>query len=376
MSNNTNSSSKTQPPYASNPNHQNLLLNNGVGMPPQPQLSSGNHPGQNMMPPFMQPLPMNAAPFMNAANHNHFPLQNNHMHLPHMGLPGHQQGQPLVGGLGPQNSVGNPNYTNPMYPVQGQVMQNAAAPLNLSQFQGQMLAHSILNMLQQPNMNMSMPNSQFCVPYPMQNVNQQFPIQMPNPSQGVPYGMHPGLHPMFGFPNQVPQNSLFSANPQLGFVPGNQVQPQIDPNEKNLPPPNFNANAFVSSSPFSSHQLQGNTSQQLQGNTSGPLNPNLAHANNYQPPAYMKSHSQENSNGNVKTNVPNANWNGSPSKNFKNRPNRGGFHGGFQKSKFHDVNNGKRKSGFPKERNGRGPYSGRAGQDGLISKELKQQPER
>ena len=33
--------------------------------------------------------------------------------------------------------------------------------------------------------------------------------------------------------------------------------------------------------------------------------------------------------GNIKTNVPNTNWNGSPSKNFKNRPTRGGFKGGY-----------------------------------------------
>ncbi|KAL9298445.1 hypothetical protein ACSQ67_024341 [Phaseolus vulgaris] len=352
MANNANSSSKTQPPYAPNPNHQNFLQNNGVGMTPQAQLGSGNgnHLSQSLMTPFMQPLPMSAAPFMNAANHNHFPLQNNQMHLPQMGLPGHQQCQPHVGGLGPQNSVGNPNYSNPMYPVQGQVMQNATQ-LNLSQLQGQMLAQSILNMLQPPNMNLSMPNGQFCAPYPMQNMNQQLPNQMPNPSQGVPHVMHPGSCPVFGFPNQVPQamvpqNSLFSPNAQLGFVPGNQVRPQMDLNEKNLAPPNVSANAFVSWSPFSS--------QQLQGNASGSLNPNLAHTSNSQPPAFMKSHSQENPCGNIKTNVPNTNWNGSPSKNFKNRPNRGGFQGGFQKSKFHDVNNGKRRNGFPKEHDGRG----------------------
>ena len=146
---------------------------------------------------------------------------------------------------------------------------------------------------------------------------------------------------------------------------------------------------------------------------------------------------QETPNSNIKTNVPNSNWKGSPSKNLKNKPNRGRFQGGyviffslllfllywvnnlsltcfswelqllscsfrFQKSKFHDVNNGKRGSGFPKEHNGKGlnfsyllpqqkhffsvvrlmlvakagPNSGRAGHYGLKPKELKQQPER
>ncbi|RDX63407.1 hypothetical protein CR513_58168, partial [Mucuna pruriens] len=367
MSNNTNSSSKTQPTFlnAPNPNHQLFIQKTGVG----------NLQGQNLMPPFMQPPMNNTAPFMNAPNHNHFPLQNNQLHLPHMG---HQQGQPHVGGLGPPNSVANANYNNPMF--QGQVMQNAAQ-LNLSQ---QILAQSIMNMLQQPNMNMNMnmPNGQFCAPYPMQNMNQQLPMQMPNPS---PYGMHPGSCPMFGFPNQVPQamvphNSMFPANPQLGLVPGNQVMPQIDPKEKNLAPPNVNTSAFVSPSPFSP--------QQLQGNASGSLNPSLAHTNHCQTPEFMKSYSQENPNSNIKTNVPNSNWKGSPSKNFKNKPNRGGFQGGFQKSKFHD----KKRIGLPKEHNGKdenivsmvrlmpvvkaGPNSGRAGQDGLKSKELKQQPER
>ena len=235
----------------------------------------------------MQRLPMNVAPFMNAANHNHFPLQNDQMHLCQMGMPGHQQGQPLVGVLGPQNNVGNPNYSNPMYPVQGQVILNAAQ-INLSHLQGQMLAQSILNILQPSNVNMSMPNGQFRAPYPMQNMNQQLPTQLSSPSQGVPHGMHPGSFPMFGFPNQlpqamVPQSSLLSPSPQLGFEPGRHVRLHIDPNEKNLAPPNVNANAFVSQSPFSSHQLQGNTS--------GSLNSDLAHTSNSQPPALLKSHS-------------------------------------------------------------------------------------
>ncbi|KAK7321681.1 hypothetical protein VNO77_32545 [Canavalia gladiata] len=338
-------------------------------MQPQPQLGAGNHQGQNLMSPFVphMQLALNTAPFMNGPNHT-LPLQNNQLHMPHMGMAGPQQGQPHVRGLGPQNSVGNANF-NPMFPVQGQVMHNAAQ-VNLSQLQGQILAQSILNMLQQPNMNMnmSMPNGQFCAPYPVQNMNQQLPMQVPNPSQVVPYGMHPGSCPMFGFPNQVPQamvpqNSIYSANPQ--FVPGNQVRPQIDPNEKNLVPPTVNTNAFASS-PFSS--------QQLQGNTSGSLNSNSAPTNNCQPSAFRKPHSQDNPNSNAKTNVPNSNWKGSPAKNFKNKPNRGGFQGGFQKSKFHDINNEKRRSGFPKEHKGKGPNNGRAGQDGL--KELKQEQQR
>ncbi|BAT80426.1 hypothetical protein VIGAN_03000500 [Vigna angularis var. angularis] len=50
MANNGNSSSKTQPPYAPSPNHQNFLQNNGVGMTPQPQFCSGNHHSQSLAP--------------------------------------------------------------------------------------------------------------------------------------------------------------------------------------------------------------------------------------------------------------------------------------------------------------------------------------
>lgn len=273
MSNTT--PSKAQPSFPNAPKQQHPFQNNGLGMQTQPQMGAGNnHQHQNMMPfmPNMQPS-MNAPPFMNAANHL-LPLQNNHMHLPHMGLVGPQQGQSLVG-LGPQNSVGNAGY-NAMFPLQGQVMQNAAQ-FNLSQLQGQILAQGILNMLQQPNMNMNMnmPNGQFCAAYPVQNMNQQLPMQVSNPPQVVPYGMHPGPHPMFGFPNQVPQamvpqNPMFPGNHQLGLVPGNHVRPQVDQNDKN---------------PFSPQQLQGN-------NNSASLNPNsvhLHHTNNSQPSAFTKS---------------------------------------------------------------------------------------
>ncbi|GAU18979.1 hypothetical protein TSUD_178960 [Trifolium subterraneum] len=161
------------------------------------------------------------------------------------------------------------------------------------------------------NMNMNVPNAQFCPPvsYPMQNMNQQLPMQMQrqNLSQGVPYSINngPNPNPMFRFPNQVnhamvPQNPMFSGNPQFGVVPGNQVRPQIDPNEKHRVPANGNTTGFVSGGPF--------PPQQLQGNSSVPQNSNNAQR--------------------------------SPNKNFKNKQNRGGSQGGFQKSKFRDNNKG------------------------------------
>ncbi|KAE9585034.1 putative nuclear fragile X mental retardation-interacting protein [Lupinus albus] len=307
MSNN-NRPSNTQPNFSNAPKHHSLQ-NNGFGM--QNQLQN-----PNLMMPFM---PNMQQPFMNGANHM-LPLQNNnHMHF--------QQGQSLVG-LGPQN---------PMVPLQGQIMQNAPQ-MNLAQVQSQILAQGIMSMLQQqPNLNMNMPNGQFCAPYPVQNMNQQLPMQMANPSQVVPYGMHPGPRPMFGFTNQmpqamVPQNPMFSANPQMGLVPGNQVRPHVNQNVNNT-------NAF------SPQQLQRNDNSVLQ-------NPN---------PVMM---SQGNPNINVKANVPNSNWKGSPNQKSKNKPSGEGFQGGFQKSKFHDINNGKRKPGFHKEHRGKGHNNGMAWNSG------------
>ncbi|XP_045799726.1 GATA zinc finger domain-containing protein 14 isoform X2 [Trifolium pratense] len=351
-------SNHNTPPNFSNPppNFSNPPNNH------HPQMGvAGNYQNQNFMQPFipnMQPPPPQPQPFMNAPNQ---------LHMPQMG------------GLAPQNNA-NYNNNNPMFP-----MHNAAPQMNFTPIQGQILAQNLLNLLQQPNMNMNMnmnvPNGQFCPPvsYPMQNMNQQLPMQMQrqNPSQGVPYGMNngpnpnpnPNPNPMFGFPNQgnhamVPQNPMFSGNPQFGVVPGNQVRPQINPNEKNRVPANGNTNGFVSGGPF--------PPQQLQGNSSVPQN-----SNNTQSSAFRNSHSQENPNSNINTNFANSNWKGSPNKNFKNKQNRGGSQGGFQKSKFRDNNKGNRKTGFPNEHiKGKGPSNERAGNFGLNSEELQQEPKK
>ncbi|CAK8534709.1 unnamed protein product [Lathyrus sativus] len=340
MSNNHNTPSNPKPP----PNFPNPPNNH------HPQMGvAGNYQNQNLMQqPFMPNMQQPRPPFMNPPNQ---------LHMPHMG----------GFGFGPQNN----GTFNPMFPVHGQG-QGQPPQMNLSQIQGQILAQNIVNLLQQPNMNMnmSMPNAgQFSAPYPMQNMNQQqLPMQMQrqNPSQPVPYGMHPGQQqPMFGFPpNQVPprpmvpQNPMFSGNSQFGAVPGNQVRPQIGPN-----PAAGNSNGFVSG-PF--------PSQPLQGNSSVPHN-----TNNAQSSAFRNSHSQENPNSNINTNFANSNWKGSPNKNFKNKQNRGGSQGGFQKSKFRDNNNkGNMRAGFQKDREDRGPNNEKAGTFGLNSEEHQQQPKR
>ncbi|KAI9116586.1 hypothetical protein K1719_012753 [Acacia pycnantha] len=337
-----------------NLNKQQLPLpNNNLGIQTRPPSGAGILQNMNPFMTNMQPM-INPLPFMHAANNFH-PLQNNQLVPPHLTL------------AGQQNGVGNMN-CNPLFQVQGQNMVNGGQ-FNLSQAQGHILAQNIASLLQQNSMNMQ--NGQFCAPLPLQNMNQQLPMRVSNPAQVIPYGMPPGSHPMCSFPNQVPQamvpqNPFSSANMQFNSVTGNQVRPQANQNEKNFFSP-VKTNAFTSS-PFSS--------QQLEGNTRAPPNPyGLKHLHaKHSQPAFTNS--QANPMNNVKANAPNPNWKGSPSKNFKNNPNRGSFQGGFQKSKFHDMNKGKKKFMAPKEHRHKGFNKEKAGNSGVNYVEQNRKPKR
>ncbi|KAJ7948943.1 Nuclear fragile X mental retardation-interacting protein 1, conserved domain protein [Quillaja saponaria] len=326
-----------------------------TSMNTQPQLGASNH--QNPMP-FMPNMPPSIpqAALMNA-NNNILALLNYQLGMPHMSsfAPTSQMGQFNVG-LGPQNSVNYMNYISTL-PFHGQITQNAAQ-MNLPQPMGQLLAQNFSNVPQQHNLNMNMPKGQFCAPSPFQNINQNVPMGVPNPSQGVTYGLP---HPLFGVPNQlpqpmVPQNPNFSLYPQLGLVNCNQFRQQVNQNQKNLVPPKVDTNV-LSPSPVAS--------QQLQGNNSAPCN--------YNPKPFDFTNSQGNPINNSRINIANSNRKGSPSKNFTNKQNRGVFQGGSQKSKFQNMNNAKRKFGFPKEQKGKGLTIGRAEKlDPVSSNQVKE----
>ncbi|XP_054816739.1 uncharacterized protein LOC129316372 isoform X2 [Prosopis cineraria] len=382
-----NTSSISQSGFMNNVNQQQLPLpNSNLGIQTRHPLGAGILQNMNPFMTNMQPM-INPLPFMHAADNFH-PLQNNQLVPPHFTL------------VGQQNGVGNVN-CNPLFPVQGPNMVNGGQ-FNLSQVQGHILAQNITSLLQQNNMNLQ--NGQFCAPLPLQNMNQQLPMQIPNSAQVIPYGMFPGSHSMCSFPNQVPQamvpqNPFSSANMQLNSVPGNQVPqamvPQNPFSSASLPG-NQVPQAMVPQNPFSSASLplnhvpgnqvrpQGNqneknmfspfSSQQLEGNTRATPNPNnlkQLHAKHSQP-AFTSS--QANHKNNVKANGPNPNWKGSPSKNL-NGPNRGRIQGRFQKSKFHDINEGKKKFGAPKEHWHKGFNNEKAGNSGANykkqNKELK-----
>ncbi|KAK4285690.1 hypothetical protein QN277_002354 [Acacia crassicarpa] len=385
-----------------NLNKQQLPLpNNNLGIQTRPPLGAGILQNMNPFMTNMQPM-INPLPFMHAANNFH-PLQNNQLVPPHLTL------------AGQQNGVGNMN-CNPLFQVQGHNMVNGGQ-FNLSQAQGHILAQNIASLLQQNSMNMQ--NGQFCAPLPLQNMNQQLPMPVSNPAQVIPYGMPPGSHPMGSFPNQVPQamfpqNPFSSANMQfnsvtgnqvpqtmvpqnpfsfanlpLNHVAGNQVRPQVNQNEKNpFSSANMQFNSvtgnqmpqtMVPQNPFSSANLPLNHvagNQQLEGNAQAPPNPyGLKHLHaKHSQPAFTNP--QAKPMNNVKANAPNPNWKGSPSENFKNNPNRGRFQGGFQKSKFHDMNKGKKKFRAPKEHRHNGFNKEKAGNSGVNYMEQNRKPKR
>lgn len=235
------------PPNHSNANSSNLVQNNTTKF--RPQFGMNNNPQTQV--PFNN---SNMRPSINRPGFMNPPLQNSHLGMPHLGS---QPGQSHVG-FSPQNKVCNMNPVQG-FPVNGQFCNMAQNPnqVNVSQ---PAFVHNMQNSNQQLNQNMGFPNGQFCMPNMLQNMNQFMPLQMPNSSQVVSYGI-PICPPYMGVPNQapratVPQNPTFFANSQFGLGHCNQVRQQVSQNQQSLVPPTANANA-LKTSPFVAQQLQG-----------------------------------------------------------------------------------------------------------------------
>lgn len=161
---------------------------NGVAMPDMPG-SMVTQPG-----------------FMNGPNHL-LPLQNNHLGIPHLGSlcpPMPQQANPHVR-FGPQGNVSNMNSVSG-FPVRGQAA----------------FGHNNLPNLPQFNQNVGLPFAQFCMPNPLQNMNQFVAMQtpqMPNhqnafgPQAGVIH--NPGFNSHIGNMNHYQYNQILQHNLSL-----------------------------------------------------------------------------------------------------------------------------------------------------------------
>ncbi|XP_075646257.1 uncharacterized protein LOC142617337 isoform X2 [Castanea sativa] len=341
-------SQQVMPSNHSNANSSNLVQNTkkfrpqfGMNNNPQIQVPFNNsnaHSNPNMRPSINRPG------FMNP------PLQSSHLGMPHLGS---QPGQSHVG-FSSQNKVCNMNPVQG-FPVNGQFCNMAQNP-NQANVSQPAFVHNMQNSNQQLNQNMGFPNGQFCMPNMLQNMNQFMPLQMPNSSQVISYGV-PICPPYMGVPNQapratVPQNPTFFANSQFGLGHCNQV----NQNQQNLVPPTANANA-LKPSPFAAQQLQG-------GNL-----PGLSNHCSVQPQDTKNYQASVFTGGNLVNNGgidnPSSNRQDSPNKNYTMNPKGGQLQGGFQKSQFHRMKNARR--GFPNERKGKGFGKEKAGKFGHVN---------
>lgn len=207
------------------------IKNNQVPIPfsnANAHLSNGHGGAMPNMPPSMIAQPN----FMGVPNNLH-PMQSNHLGMPQFGSvgPTSQPGQPHVGFFGSQNNAHSMNSVA-SFPLHGQfcnLVQNVNQAVS-SQPPGQLLGHNLLNLPQQINQNMGLPYGQFCLPNPLQNMNQFVQMQMHNPSQLGPNYAFAGL-------NQAPQatvsqNSPFFATHQFDNVHSNQAG--VNQNQQNL----------------------------------------------------------------------------------------------------------------------------------------------
>ncbi|KAL4599300.1 hypothetical protein ACB092_11G117300 [Castanea dentata] len=343
-------SQQVMPSNHSNANSSNLVQNTkkfrpqfGMNNNPQIQVPFNNsnaHSNPNMR------SSINRPGFMNP------PLQSSHLGMPHLGS---QPGQSHVG-FSSQNKVCNMNPVQG-FPVNGQFCNMVQNP-NQANVSQPAFVHNMQNSNQQLNQNMGFPNGQFCMPNMLQNMNQFMPLQMPNSSQVVSYGV-PICPPYMGVPNQasratVPQNPTFFANSQFGLGHCNQV----NQNQQNLVPPTANANA-LKPSPFAAQQLQGGNLPALSNHCS--VQPQ--DTKNYQASVFTGVQGNLVNNGGIDN--PSSNRQDSPNKNYTMNPKGGQLQGGFQKSQFHRMKNARR--GFPNERKGKGFGKEKAGKFGHVN---------
>ncbi|XP_057980890.1 uncharacterized protein LOC131166391 isoform X2 [Malania oleifera] len=316
----------------------------------------GNPPGAvpNIQPPIARPC------YMNVPSHV-LQQQNNYSTMPLLGSVGSTiHTVQCHGGFGPQNSapILNPVGTFPMQQPFSNFVPNLNQ-INQSQTPGQLFVYNSMNLAQ--NFNPSLPNGQFCLQNPMQNMNQLLPMQVPSHGQVVPYNAPPGPNHMLGQPNQVahsmcPQNPGIVANPPFVVVHSNEVQQHTYQNQQMSTAMHTNVNA-LNPSPIFAPNLQGNMP---------PATVQSQQTQNFQPLDCTKS--QGNSVKDSGTKVSGSHWKNFPRKNFT-RNRREAPQWGKQKSHIHHKQNSKGRFGtfgFSNKNGGKGLKNDRSGEAGLA----------
>lgn len=277
-------------------------------MPSQPQMGMNNPqipiPFNGVAVPNMPGSMVTQPGFMNGPNHL-LPLQNNHLGMPHLGSlcpPMPQQANPHVR-FGPQGNVSNMNSVSG-FPVRGQAA----------------FGHNNLPNLPQFNQNVGLPFAQFCMPNPLQNMNQFVAMQTPQmPNHQNAFGPQAGVIHNPGFNSHIGNMNHYQYNQIL---------------QHNL------------SLPAATSQLQSNLSTTV----SNPIQ--IEQTSNLQASVFMGT--QGNPTKKAGANASSSSWKNPSSKKFKRNPKRGMAQGGFQNPQFHHVKNGKKKFRFPNADKGRG----------------------
>ncbi|KAA8544850.1 hypothetical protein F0562_019634 [Nyssa sinensis] len=297
--------------------------------------------------------PQIAIPFSNSNTHLSNGMPNRFVSTPSpcfMNAPNHlplQNGVPFMSHPGQCHGVFSHQNLNSISTFSVQNMNG----MNLSQPPG-------TNLPQHFHQNAGLPNGQFSLQNPIQNLNQFVQIQMPNYAQGVPCGVPP-------YPNQIPQvlgpqNPNIFVTSQFGLMQSNRA----------MQPGNKDQYKFVSSTmDVNASKQTPNTTQQLQGNSSLPLAfGSVQHQktqNNFLSPVFMKSQGnlgKDSGINNLKTN-----WKNSRNRNLTRNLERDASCSGFQKSQFLHKQNAKGKFGFHHEHGRKGYNNDGARKSGVAN---------
>lgn len=228
-----------------------------------------------------------------------------------------------------------------------------SSQINQFQPRGQFMHSNPVNLAQNFNQNVALPNGQFYFQNPIQDMNHFIPMQMPNLTQGVGYNVPPPS-------NQMAQ-AMGSQNPN--FVPNKQFCPfntsgvaqPFNHHQNKLIPPAMGVNS--PKLPFATHQAQGNTPSSFTRS----VRPQQTQKN--QSASFLSPQGNDAKIGGVL----NSNLNTSRGRNFTRHPKREQLHWGTRNSQFNHMQNLKRKMGNFNDKGGKGTSNHGTRKSGLSN---------